>query len=162
VEDSPAPTPLELVTRLNRHVFRSTDLMHFVTLFFSILDPRTGEIEYVNAGHNPPLLVAPDGKLLEIEATGIPCGTLEDFPFRTGTTRLEPGGALLLYSDGIPDAENVREEEFGMDRVNAIIDRERMNGAEAIVDTLCHAVDEFVGNHPMIDDLTLLCVHRSK
>lgn len=154
-------SPLELVTRLNRHVFRSTDPMHFVTLFFGVLDPVTGEMEYVNAGHNPPLLVGPDGGTTEIDATGIPVGTLEEFPFTAGEATLDPGGSLLLYSDGIPEAELSDDVDFGMDRLHTIVSRESERGAEAIVAAIRKEVQEFLGETPIGDDVTLLCVHRT-
>jgi sigma-B regulation protein RsbU (phosphoserine phosphatase) len=153
-------TPLELVTRLNRHVWRSTDPMHFVTLFVGILDATTGRVDYVNAGHNPPLLVGADGAAEEIGATGVPVGTLEDFAFAAGSARIEPGGVLLLYSDGIPEAELPDGADFGMERLHAIVSRERARGAERIVASLREEVREFLGDTPAGDDITLLCVRR--
>lgn len=153
-------SPLDLIVRLNRHVWRSTDPMHFVTLFIGLLDPATGTVEYVNAGHNPPLLVGADGTTTEIAATGVPVGTLDDFPFTAGSARIEPGGVLLLYSDGIPEAELPDGTDFGMERLHAVVSRERGRGADAVVTSLCEEVADFLGDTPAGDDVTLLCVRR--
>ncbi|MCK5596680.1 MAG: SpoIIE family protein phosphatase, partial [Candidatus Eisenbacteria sp.] len=96
----------ELVIRLNRQIFLSTDPVHYATLFLGLLEPSTGNVEYVNAGHNPPYWLTPKCGIEEVAATGTPIGMLEAAPFASGQLTIAPGGMLFLFSDGIPEAQN--------------------------------------------------------
>jgi serine phosphatase RsbU (regulator of sigma subunit)/pSer/pThr/pTyr-binding forkhead associated (FHA) protein len=152
--------PVELVARLNRHVYRFTDPVHYATLFFGVLDPTTGIVEYVNAGHNPPLLGSQDGGITEIEATGIPVGMFDEVSYTAGRAQLEPGGFLLLYSDGIPEAESASDEEFGMEKLVDVLRNARHLPAPSIVDAIQGAVRDFLAGSPATDDVTMLLIRR--
>ncbi len=151
--------PAELVTRLNSVIHRSTEPGHFVTLFFGCLDPASGELHYVNAGHNPPMLVTAGG-LRELEATGVPIAILPEFPYTASTIQIGRGELLAIFSDGIPEA--VRDNEF--------FDNERLGQAllaqagtadlEDASDGVLGEVEAFLAGTPRSDDVTLVLLRR--
>lgn len=152
--------PVKVVSRLNRQVHRFTDPVHFATFFLGLLDPATGELTFVNAGHNPPLVVTTDGELSEVPSTGIPVGMFEDMEYTSGTVTLAPGTFILLYSDGIPEAETPDGAEYGMERLEQLLIDRRADGATGMVDAIQTDVASFLGEHPPTDDVTMLLVRR--
>jgi sigma-B regulation protein RsbU (phosphoserine phosphatase) len=151
--------PAEFLGRLNAVVHRSTEAGHFVTLFFGCLDVATGQLDYVNAGHNAPMLVR-DGKLLELEATGIPLAILPSFPYTKETVTLGPGELLAVFSDGIPEA--VRDGEFfDNERLGqALIAQAGTASLEEAGDRLLAEVETFLAGTPRSDDVTLVLLRR--
>jgi serine phosphatase RsbU (regulator of sigma subunit) len=154
--------PVELITRLNAVVHRNTDAGRFVTLFFGRLDVATGELQYVNGGHNPPVLVH-GNELHELEATGIPLGMLSDFPYTAGTTKLAPGDLLAVYTDGIPEAERAASGEgtesefFGDDRFRqSLLESAGAPHLEQTARRVLDEIERFVAGTPRSDDVTLL------
>jgi serine phosphatase RsbU (regulator of sigma subunit) len=151
--------PEEIMVRLNAIVHRSTSAGHFVTAFLGRLDPKTGELRYVNAGHNPPYILH-NGEITELEATGIPVGMMPKFPFEEGRAVIPPGGVLVLYTDGIPEAR-CQGEFFEDDRFKAILLGPA--GGEAPRE-LCAAiigqVNEFMKGEHREDDVTLVVIRR--
>jgi serine phosphatase RsbU (regulator of sigma subunit)/pSer/pThr/pTyr-binding forkhead associated (FHA) protein len=154
------PDPVELVTRLNGMLHRSSDPGHFVTLFVAVIDPTDGAVLYVNAGHNPPLVLGA-GSARTLEAGGVPVGILPEFPFEAGAARLEPGETLAMFSDGIPEAK--RGDEFYDDA--RLVDLLKAYAVEPVLervgDAVVGAVDEFLAGAPRSDDLTLVLVRRA-
>jgi len=151
----------ELVTRLNRQIFLSTDPVHYATLFLGVLDPPTGNVEYVNAGHNPPYLLTPDCGIEEIAATGTPIGMLESAPFTCGHLTIAPGEMLFLFSDGIPEAQNVDGDFYEEHRLRDVLCHKRDNSAEEIVASVRTDLDRFVGDASPTDDITMLLLKRT-
>jgi len=151
----------QVVTRLNRQIFLSTDPLHYATLFLGILDPDSGEVEYVNAGHNPPYLVNPGHGIEEIEATSIPIGMLEGVPFESGHLTIEPGGMLFVFSDGIPEAQNAAGDFYEEERLRSAISRERDGSAEEIFASVKSDLEQFVGDTSPTDDVTMLLLKRT-
>jgi sigma-B regulation protein RsbU (phosphoserine phosphatase) len=151
----------EVATRLNRQIFLSTDPFHYATLFLGILDPESGGVEYVNAGHNPPYLMNPGREIEEIAATSVPIGMLEGVPFESGRLTIEPGGTLFVFSDGIPEAQNAAEEFYEEERLRKVIGRERDRSAEEIFTSVKSDLDEFVGDTSPSDDITMLLLKRT-
>jgi len=154
--------PVALVTRLNRQLSQSTDAMRFATLFLGILDPSTGRLEYVNAGHNPPLLITPDGTTHEIDATGLPVGMMEDSEYEAGSVDIDPGSFVALFSDGIPEASKLEDDDddYGMERLVALLQEERERSAKDIVDRVVEDVSTYLGEAPPSDDITLMLIRR--
>jgi phosphoserine phosphatase RsbU/P len=150
----------QLATRLNRQIFRSTDPIHYATLFLGLLTPESGDVEYVNAGHNPPYLLAPECGITEIGATGTPIGMLEAAPISSGRLTIEPGGMLFCFSDGIPEAQNTAGEFYEEDRLRDVVCREHEKGAEEIVASIKRDLDAFVGDASPSDDITMLLLKR--
>jgi phosphoserine phosphatase RsbU/P len=148
-----------VVERLNSQLLRSTEACDYLTLFIGLLDPREHTMEYVNAGHNPPMLVHPGGKVDELEATGPPVGLL-NVPMRdTGRITMEESALLCIFSDGITEAR--REEEFfGEERLReALIRRHGVPMAE-FTSGLLSDLQEFLAGEPLADDTTFLLLRR--
>jgi serine phosphatase RsbU (regulator of sigma subunit) len=155
------PPDLSVVAeRLNRQIWRSTDPVHFATLFLGILDPPLGRIDYVNAGHNPPLVVSPDGACSEIAATGLPIGMLEETPYTGGSVDLPRGGIFAVFSDGIPEAQNAAGDFYTDERLTEFLCRSRARSAEEIVESLKSDLESFVEEAAPSDDITVLLVRR--
>ncbi len=154
------PDLADVAARLNRQIWRSTDPVHFATLFLGILDPASGEIDYVNAGHNPPLLISAEGVCTEVGATGLPIGMIEETEYSRGSINLEPGGLFVVFSDGIPEAQNADGDFYGEDRLYELLCRTVDEHADTIVDTLKLDLESFVQECRPSDDVTVLLVRR--
>ena len=152
-EDS--PTPLAMTNRLNRLLCAKRLGNRFITFFFGVLDPATGVFEYVNAGHNPPLLLRADGSLEELAATGLILGIIPQAVYESATTTLEAGDRLVLFSDGITEAAPPADldNEYGEERL-AQHARARSSMDEISASVLAWCVNETT------DDLTLVMVDR--
>jgi hypothetical protein len=150
----------ELVSKLNAHLFANIPSNRLVTFFYSELDPARGRLSYVNAGHNPPLLVRTGGGLDRLPATGLALGVLPDTPFESREIQIEPGDRLLLYTDGVTEAENALEEEYGEPRLQAFLDSHRADGDRGLLDGLLANVLLFGGGVRPRDDMTLMVLSR--
>lgn len=134
----------------------------FVTLFYGFLDAATRTLTYVNAGHNPPMhFHAADGMLTELPATGIAMGVLLDAAYTQESVQLVPGDILVLYTDGITEAENANLEMFGVERLEKTILASRGSSANELVRVILDAVKSFTGDHPQSDDITLMVVRST-
>ena len=151
--------PADLSRRLGAMLHRTTDRRRFVTGVVGCLDTATGRLDYVNAGHPPPLL-ARAGGLRELESGGPPFGVLPEFPYATLSTVIEPGETLALFTDGIPEAQK-GEAMFDDAGVRAAVLEE--SGAADLAtmrERLLARVDEFLAGSPRTDDITLLLMRR--
>ena len=129
--------------------------------FMRHLEPGTGELTYVNAGHNPPLyLPAGADKAIELEHTGMWLGVDENSKFEQRTITLQPGDLLLLYTDGVTDAINATGEEYGLERVKEVIYRQRSASPEAISEALIQSLATFTAGSAPFDDITLVLIKR--
>jgi sigma-B regulation protein RsbU (phosphoserine phosphatase) len=146
----------------NRRILTDTHSDLFVTVFYGIIDPVTGILTYCNAGHNPPyLLHAQNGDAVQaLHRTGIPLGVYEDETWSQGIVQLIPGDTLVLYTDGITEAQNRQEKFFGKGRLLEVTQANLGRSAQEIQDALLTAVDKFVGTAPQFDDITLMVVVR--
>ena len=151
-----------VVAKLNAHLFANIPSNRLVTFFYAELDPATGRLLYVNAGHNPPLLIRCDGGIERLAATGLALGILPDPPLDAFTAEIEPGDRLLLYTDGITEAENALEEEFGEARLFAFLDSHRGDSDRGLLDGVLANVLLFGGGVRPRDDMTLMVVGRRK
>jgi len=154
------PISAELAERLNRLIQESSSSNKFITLFLADLDPATGELVYVNGGHNPALLRRADGRLESLGATGLPLGLLADSRYSVARIRLEPGDLLCLYSDGITEAESPAGEELGFERLGEIVDGAAAGPLDGLVDEIDRAVREISAGLPQGDDQTVLLLRR--
>ena len=153
--------PLELVHRLETHLLQHVQSGQFVTLFVGILDPATGHLQYVNAGHNPPLILR-DGKRAELPSTGMAVAMLPGQKRTTAEVTLAPGETLLVFSDGIPETQQ-GEKQFDEERFYPFLDEARAGGydADTLGRKLLDEVTAFRGDGPVGDDLTLVVVERT-
>lgn len=131
----------------------------FVTLFYGFLDSAERTLTYVNAGHNPPIhFRAVDGTLSELAATGIAMGVLPDAAYTQESVQMLPGDVLVLYTDGITEAENADLEMFGTGRLERIILASNQLPADGLIEEILTAVRSFTGDHPQSDDITLMVI----
>jgi sigma-B regulation protein RsbU (phosphoserine phosphatase) len=149
------------VARLNRHILESSSANKFITLFLVELDADTGELAFVNAGHNPGLVVRATGAVEELGAGGVPLGLVGDAGFRIDRLRLEPGDLLCLYSDGITEATSPADEEYGLARLSQLLRAHAADPLGAIVAAVDCAVVEFAADRPQGDDQTLVLLRRA-
>ena len=151
-----------MLNEVNRLLEENNEAAMFVTVFFAIFDAATGEIVFANAGHNPPLVVHPDGSssLLEEEAS-IALGVMPGFTYERHVATLAPGDTLVLYTDGVTEAENAQQEQFGLDRMRALFANTPSGDARAITEALFAAVKDFAGEAPQFDDITALTLCRA-
>jgi sigma-B regulation protein RsbU (phosphoserine phosphatase) len=130
----------------------------FATLFLGRVDPDSGRLEYVNAGHSAGLLVRVDGDVVELVTGGRLLGPFPDSRFAAKTIDLRPGDLLLVTSDGVTEAESVDEEEFGERRLRDFLRANRGLPPAALAASLMEAVHEFTSPHPPGDDVTVLAL----
>jgi len=150
----------ELVGKLNAHLCANIPSNRLVTFFYAEVEPATGALGYVNAGHNPPFLLAVDGPTARLGATGMALGVAPEAPYETMALTLEPGERLLLYTDGVTEATNDADEEYGDVRLEAYLRPRRHEPGRALIDGVVADVLRFCGNRRPHDDMTLMCVGR--
>ena len=150
-----------LMSRLDRSLADHCPSNRFITLFFGLIEPTTGKLTYCNAGHNPPLLVRASGKVDTLPAIGTVLGILPDLGYEQQEARLEPGDLLALFSDGVTETANTKDEEFGEDRLADLLKERREDPAASIVKGVIQALDEFSGPAPAADDVTLVIARRT-
>ena len=147
----------EVVERMNRELCRDNDQMMFVTAVVGQVTLSTGDVVMTDSGHNPMLLVTRAGRVNTVELPkGMALGVVDDFVFRQQTFTLEPGDALVLYTDGATDARDPAGELFGMARLEQAVRAAPAASMEAFVSAIVRAVDEFSDGAPPEDDLTVL------
>src|ERR1044071_1446950 len=151
----------ETVGAVNRYLADNTPANRFVTLFYAELDPATGALAFVNAGHNPPLIAhGADGTLEQLGAGGLPLGILPDYDYREGRTQLRHGDVLVVYSDGVTETQNPTGEEFGTARLQEVVAQNLNATASGIRDKIEAALSAFAQGTPAVDDITLVIVKR--
>lgn len=133
----------------------------FLTLFYGQLDPASGQLHFVNAGHNPPLLYR-HGKIMpaELSRTGMALGVDEMADFQEGRVTLQPGDLLVMFTDGLPDAMDDQGRQFGMERVQAAIQQHLQAPTAQLLAALLEALKAHTGVAPPFDDVTLVAVRR--
>jgi sigma-B regulation protein RsbU (phosphoserine phosphatase) len=153
--------PGEVLASVNELLLEDNDSTMFVTLFYAVYDPENGMFTYANGGHNPPLLVHPDGSSEELPLTGgIALGLVSDFKYVERTLRLMPGDALILYTDGVTEAMNEELLEFGVPRLIKVFEVDPPSSAEDTTGRVFEAVHDFAGEADQSDDITCLVLHR--
>lgn len=156
--------PARAVTTLNQLLYPHTSpLDRFVTLVTGILDPATHTVTLASAGHQPPYLYRKtDGSITDSmtrDVPGLPLGMMDDAAYSACTVKLEPGDCLVMFSDGVPDAVNVRNQSFGNDGIKATIQKGH-GSAKALGERLFKDVKNFAAGRPQHDDITLVCFSR--
>ena len=150
----------DAITAVNKYLADNTPANRFVTLFVAELNPSAGTLKYINAGHNPPLVGRKDGRMEQLSSGGFPLGILPSAEFEVGETHLGPGEALVVYSDGVSEANNLNEEEFGLERLSDVIRRNLASSASGLRDKVESALSSFTQTAPANDDITLVIVKR--
>ena len=149
-----------VINRLNKITCQNCPSNRFITFFFCVLDPATGELAYCNAGHNPPVVVRTSGAVEYLDGGGPVLGILSIANYSEYRAKLQPGDALAIYSDGVTEANNGKEEEFGDERFAAVLTANRHKSAPDIVAAVNEALTEFAAGSPPADDITLIVARR--
>jgi len=152
-------TPAATVTRVNRELARRSVDSRFATLFYGVLTPD-GRLTCCNAGHNPPFVVGRRG-VRRLETGGLIIGAFKGLTFAEGTTQLDPGDVLVVFSDGVTEALSVDAIEFGEERLLSCVDAHRGSSAAVLLDSVIDAVRAFTVGAEQSDDLTALVLRYS-
>jgi sigma-B regulation protein RsbU (phosphoserine phosphatase) len=152
---------VKTISAVNRYLVDSIPANRFVTLFYAELDPQNGSLSFLNAGHNPPLIVHTGGTMEQLASGGLPLGIMSNADFREGRTKLYPGDVLVIYSDGVSEATNPNGEEFGPTRLYEVVARNLDASAGGIRDRIESALTKFCQGTPAADDITLVIVKRN-
>jgi len=151
----------ELAVGLNRQVCANSQHGRFTTAFIAELDPATGDLRFLSAGHSPPILKRQDGRFERLDSENIPLGIELKEIYKTGVTRLEAGDVLVIYTDGVTEARNDDEEQFGEARLLSLLQAVGQEGSALTLSHIMHVLDDFVGGAAQHDDITCLIVRRS-
>ncbi|MFA5331898.1 MAG: SpoIIE family protein phosphatase [Methanoregula sp.] len=155
-----ARNPGAALATANRLIARDAQSCMFVTAFTAILDPGTGTLSCINAGHNPPLVFhSATGKTGFLKEFGIPFGVMPEIDTQQEIVDLPPGDVIVMYTDGVTEAFNPQYEAFGEDRLNQVVGECNGLSAEKIRDRILAAVRAFTGSAPQSDDITLVVIH---
>ena len=149
-----------LCERVSRRLFMKTPPERYVTAIIMALDPGTGRLSYTNAGHNPGLLVRADGTVQRLEANGLPLGLFPVVEYEKVDITLGPGDLVMLYTDGITEAANPKGDEFGLDRLQAVVRKYSQEPLVALAVAIETAVEVFVDGTPFGDDRTIVMLRR--
>ena len=150
---------ISIVTRLNELIIRQTTADRYITFFIALYDHHEKSLTYINAGHNPPLLISAEGQITELRKGGVFIGYVP-WEFESETLPFNPGDLLLLYTDGVVEAMNDKEEEFEFSRLKEIVIQNHSQSVEQIRDHIFNAVKHHVGSNPLQDDYTMMIARR--
>ena len=150
----------ELIRKLNEYLYDNIPPNRLVTLFYGELDTATGDLQYVNAGHNPPYLQRGAEASLRLSPTSLVLGVLRDAAFEAKDARLEHADRLVLFTDGVTEAFNQKDEEYGEERLNAKLKNNANLRGEDLIFDIIKDVLAFCDSARPVDDMTLMCVER--
>ena len=153
------PRPADLVTELNATLAPKTAPTKFVTLVVGVLDPKAGTVEFANAGHVAPLVVSQRG-VEQLTTTDMVVGLFAHARYRNQSVSLEAGDSLVLFTDGVTEAENEKEEQLGMAPVATLLQTLHHTPAPRILETIDAHVHAFIGTAPAADDVTMFALTR--
>lgn len=152
-------SPSECLTYMNASLNAENTSGMFVTFFYGVLDTRTGELQFANAGHNPPYVFAPDGTYRVLEGNGGPMlGLFPGLTYETSTTKFAPGEGILVYTDGVTEAKDTAEEFFEEQRLEEYLRGHGSEPVEQFINGLHRKVEEFAMGAPQADDITALAL----
>jgi sigma-B regulation protein RsbU (phosphoserine phosphatase) len=152
---------IEIVQKINNILYHNTSADKFVTSFFCIIDENTNKLTYINAGHNPPFLHKLSGEIQYLNEGGLILGFMEHpFEYQVGDVQLENGEYIILYTDGVTEAENIEKEDFGELRLEDFMRKIQTNDTKIIMDSLIGVINGFLGIAPQNDDITLVILNK--
>ncbi len=155
--------PSEIVSSINNTISETNEANMFVTLLVAVLNLKTGVMKFCNAGHNPPILITPEGKSSYMSmAPNIPVGVMDKFEYKDQEITLSDGTMLLCYTDGVTEAENATQELYGENRLLQTINDSKGLNAQQVVKTVVEHVAKHVQDTPASDDITLLTIGYNK
>lgn len=149
-----------MASKLNDFVHQSSASNSYITFFFCELNKKSGEIKYINAGHNPPLILDKKGKVKRLESCGLCLGMFPSIKYEVRSTELQVGDLAVLFTDGITESRNKNKEEFGEERLLAVLKKNNKLAAQKLIEKVCSEVDEFSAGMEPEDDRTLVIIKR--
>jgi sigma-B regulation protein RsbU (phosphoserine phosphatase) len=149
------------MTNLNFLIHEASPDNRYATFFYGELDPAAKRLEYVNAGHNAPMIFRADGSVERLRATGPVVGLIEAGRFEQRSVALAPGDVLVVYSDGISEAMNGNDEEWGENELAAAAKRAMPCATQELIDGLFTAADAFAAGATQHDDMTVVAVRMT-
>jgi phosphoserine phosphatase RsbU/P len=153
---------VDLITSVNQYACRNSQGgLRFTTAFLAELDPATRTLNYINAGHNQPMLCRKSGMLERLDAGGLPIGISTDLPYQSGSVMLASGDWLVIFTDGVVEAVNTVDEEYGEQRLLGVVAGAADATPSDMMQRIFTALDVFVGNTPQHDDVTCLLLKVS-
>ena len=151
----------EVMGEINQYIFENSPSNKFLTLFYGGLDPTTGILTYSNGGHNAPIFVRRSGEVERLDKGGLPIGMMQGVVYQEASVTFDPGDVLVIYSDGITESINEREEEFEEERLIEVVKTNMGRSASGIRDRIDEALSRFVGTTAPVDDMTLMIIKRT-
>lgn len=148
----------EFIARINNHVFKNTSSSEFITLFIGAWEPSTKSFHYINAGHNPPVMIDASGNITTLDATGLILGVLPGQQYERKIVHIEPGAVIAIFTDGLEEAMNPDGEIFGQERIIETLVQSRELSSKEIVKTIQDKAVEFCSGRPLHDDLTMIVI----
>lgn len=151
----------EVMEEINGYIYENSPSSKYLTLFYSVLDPQTGELAYSNGGHNTPLLLRANGEMVQLDKGGLPVGLMPGMCYDEDRVQFNVGDVLIIYSDGITESVNIRDEEFGEERLIEVVKHNLHRSASGIRDRIDEALTRFVGTAAAVDDMTVMIIKRT-
>lgn len=148
----------DFIYRINNHIYNNTSSSEFITMFMCGWEPSTGHFHYINAGHNPPVLIDNNGTVKTLDATGLILGILPDQKYERIHFKLEPGSVIAIFTDGLEEAMNPDNEFFGQERIIESLIHSRDKSPKEIVSSIHNKAIEFCSGRPLHDDLTMIVI----
>lgn len=161
VEIRPQVSVADMAARLNDFVHRSAAINRFITFFFCELNLKTGALRYINAGHNPPVLLEKGGEISRLEPSGFCLGMFPSVVYEAREVSLGVGDAVILYTDGVTDSRDKDNHEFGEECLIELVKKNVRLPAEKIVEKICAELTSFTTGVPPFDDMTLVVLKRT-
>jgi sigma-B regulation protein RsbU (phosphoserine phosphatase) len=149
-----------MVSKLNYLIYQNTDLDKYITFFIGILDYKKNQFHYVNAGHNPPMFLNRSAEFSLLDKGGIILGMMPEYQYEIGNVIFRKDDILFCYTDGVNEALNQHEEEFGEERLMEIIRNSHAKQASHLAETIVNDIRNFCTGVPQYDDITLLITKR--
>jgi sigma-B regulation protein RsbU (phosphoserine phosphatase) len=149
--------PVSSIREANGHIYDDSKTSMFVTLFYAVLDCRSKSLIFVNAGHNPPIHIgAASSRVTLLNAKGIALGVLDEIALDSVNIQLKTGDVVVLYTDGVTEAMNGHDEEYGDERLTRCVEREKTHTSKEIIAAIVKEVTAFAGTQPQHDDITIM------
>jgi sigma-B regulation protein RsbU (phosphoserine phosphatase) len=151
----------EVMGEINQYIFENSPPNKFLTLFYGELDPQNGMLTYSNGGHNAPILVRHTGEIERLDKGGLPIGMMQGVKYQEASVKFDVGDVLVIYSDGITESVNERDEEFEEERLIEVVKNNAGRSASGVRDRIDEALSRFVGTAAPVDDMTLMIIKRT-
>jgi phosphoserine phosphatase RsbU/P len=151
----------EVMSEINQYIFENSPPSKFLTLLYGELNTDSGTLAYSNAGHNTPLLVRRSGEVTRLDKGGLPIGLMPGVAYQQDIVTFESGDVLIIYSDGITESINDKDEEYGEARLLEVVKNNLSRSASGIRDRIDESLSRFVGTTAPIDDMTVMIIKRT-